>query len=84
MLLHAALGFHAATIGETSREAKNQWGMLAYVAEGLDQLRTLEPFEVEIHVGRLEQPDQGDQLDREVIRCSATNVAIATSSRVRH
>jgi diacylglycerol kinase family enzyme len=77
MLLHAALGFHAATIGETSREAKNEWGMLAYVAEGLDQLRTLEPFEVEIHVGRLGQPDHADSQDHEVIRCSATNVAVA-------
>jgi YegS/Rv2252/BmrU family lipid kinase len=65
MLLHAAVGFHAATIGETEREAKNQWGMLAYVAEGLEQLRALEPFEMEMHSGG------------ELLRCRATNVAVA-------
>lgn len=64
-LLFTSVGFHADAIGETSREAKNRWGLLAYVASGLQRLATLEPFAVEL------------ETDREIVRCRATNVTVA-------
>lgn len=65
MVLHASVGLHAATIVNTPREAKNRWGVLAYLAEGLSALRDLEPFQVEM------------ETESEVVRCRATNVTIA-------
>jgi YegS/Rv2252/BmrU family lipid kinase len=65
MLLHASAGFHAAAVANTPREAKNRWGILAYVKEGLASLAHLEPFQVEL------------ETEREVVRCSATNIMVA-------
>ncbi|MGV0025108.1 YegS/Rv2252/BmrU family lipid kinase [Phormidesmis priestleyi] len=48
MVLLAGIGFEAETVERADREAKNRFGMLAYVLAGLQQLRNLEPFETEI------------------------------------
>jgi YegS/Rv2252/BmrU family lipid kinase len=64
-LLFASVGFHADAIGETSREAKNRWGLLAYIATGLQRLSELVPFAVEL------------ETESEIIRCKVTNVAVA-------
>lgn len=65
MVLHASIGFHAATIGQTGRDAKNRWGVLAYVSEALANLRNVEPFALEM------------ETENEVVRCRATNVMVA-------
>jgi diacylglycerol kinase family enzyme len=68
MLLHASVGFHAATIGDTEREAKNRWGVLAYLKEGLEKLTNLEQFQV-----RIETDDQ-------ILQCRAINVMVANAA----
>lgn len=65
MLLHASVGYQAATVAGTARDAKNRWGVLAYVKEGLVQLADLAQFHVEIAT------------ERATIRCLAVNVTIA-------
>jgi len=65
VLLFTSVGFHADAIGETSREAKNRWGLLAYLVTGLQRLAALTPFAVEL------------ETDAEIIRCKATNVTVA-------
>lgn len=65
MLLHASVGFHAATVASTPRDAKNRWGVLAYVKEGLVQLADLAQFHVEITT------------EKEVVQCRAVNVTVA-------
>ena len=65
MLLHASVGFHAATVAGTPRDAKHRWGILAYIKEGLANLADLEQFEVEI------------ETENQVIRCRAVNVTAA-------
>lgn len=71
MLLHASIGFHAATVKNTPRDAKSSWGMLAYVKEALSELIKLEPFSVEI------------ETERAVVRCRATNVTVANVAPAR-
>lgn len=65
LLLHASIGFHAATVAETPRGAKNRWGVLAYIKEGLARLGDLEPFAAEL------------ETESEIIRCRATNITVA-------
>ncbi len=65
MLLHASVGFHAATVAGTPRDAKNRWGVLAYIKEGLINLADLEQFQVEI------------ETEDAVVRCRAVNVTVA-------
>ncbi len=65
MLLHASVGFHAAAVAGTPRDAKNRWGVLAYLREGLVNLAELKQFHVEITT------------PREVVRCRAVNVTVA-------
>jgi YegS/Rv2252/BmrU family lipid kinase len=48
MVLLAGIGFEAETVERADREAKNRFGMLAYVLAGLQQLRNMTPFETEI------------------------------------
>lgn len=52
MLLNAAIGLHADTIQGTSRESKNRWGVLAYMATGVKQLFDLESFKLELRIGK--------------------------------
>lgn len=65
MLLHASVGFHAATVAGTPRDAKNRWGLLAYLKEGVVQLADLAQFHVEIAT------------EKATIRCRAVNVTVA-------
>lgn len=48
MVLLAGIGFEAETVEKADREAKNRFGMLAYILAGLHQLRNMEQFEAEI------------------------------------
>lgn len=65
MVLHTTVGLHADTIRQTTRDAKNRWGVLAYLSTGLRELMDVEPFEVEL------------ETDEHVIRCRAIAVAVA-------
>ncbi len=48
MVLLAGIGFEAETVQKANREAKNRFGILAYVLAGLRQLRELDHFEAEV------------------------------------
>lgn len=48
MLLLAGIGFEADTIEETDNQAKDYFGILAYVLSGIQQLQEFEKFDVEI------------------------------------
>lgn len=50
MVLLAGIGFEAETVARSDRQAKNRFGLLAYVIAGIQQLRKLESFEVEIEI----------------------------------
>jgi YegS/Rv2252/BmrU family lipid kinase len=65
MLLHASVGFQAATVASTPRDAKNRWGLLAYLKEGVVQLADLAQFHVEIAT------------EKATVRCRAVNVTVA-------
>jgi YegS/Rv2252/BmrU family lipid kinase len=71
MLLHASLGFHARTVGATAQETKSRFGELAYVAQALSAIGEMDPFEVTVTT-----PEH-------VIRCRATNVAVANAAPVK-
>jgi diacylglycerol kinase (ATP) len=51
LILLAGVGYEAETIERTDREAKRQWGPLAYIMSGWQQLNEQELFETEIQVG---------------------------------
>lgn len=48
MVLLAGIGFEAEAVERADREAKNRFGMLAYILAGLQQLRRLENFDAEL------------------------------------
>lgn len=48
MVLLAGIGFEAETVAKADREAKNRFGILAYVMAGLQELREMEIFTAEI------------------------------------
>ena len=48
MILLAGVGFEAETVENADREAKNRFGMLAYVLSGFKQLREFEQFATKI------------------------------------
>lgn len=50
MVLLAGIGFEAETIDRADRQAKKRFGVLAYLMAGIQQLRELESFEVEIEI----------------------------------
>jgi YegS/Rv2252/BmrU family lipid kinase len=52
VILHAMIGVHADAIAETSTDAKQRWGVLAYVAQTIRQLADLTSFRVELDTGR--------------------------------
>ncbi len=70
-VLACSVGLHAETIGETSRESKNRWGVLAYVATGIKKLTELQPFEIEI------------ETDRHRVRCKAVAVTVANLAPIK-
>jgi YegS/Rv2252/BmrU family lipid kinase len=65
MILNAAIGLHADVVTDTTREAKNRFGVFAYVATGLDALRALELFALTI------------ETEAAVLRCRATALTVA-------
>ncbi|NEP71423.1 MULTISPECIES: methylglyoxal synthase [Okeania] len=50
MILLAGVGYEAETIERADREAKNRWGVLAYVMAGWQQLNEQQLFDVEIEI----------------------------------
>jgi YegS/Rv2252/BmrU family lipid kinase len=48
MVLLAGIGFEAETVELADREAKNRFGIMAYILAGVQQIRNLQSFEVEI------------------------------------
>ncbi|MEA5514633.1 YegS/Rv2252/BmrU family lipid kinase [Nodularia sp. UHCC 0506] len=48
MVLLAGIGFEAETVEMADRDAKRRFGIMAYVLAGVQQLRNLQSFEVEI------------------------------------
>ncbi|MEO0935271.1 MAG: YegS/Rv2252/BmrU family lipid kinase, partial [Cyanobacteria bacterium J06641_2] len=68
MTLLAGIGFEAETIENSSREAKQRWGALAYLVSGIQQLRELELFEAEI------------ETDDKIIKVSAGALTVANAA----
>lgn len=68
MVLLAGIGFEAKTVEEADRELKNNFGMLAYVVSGLQNLGELEPFEAKI------------ETDKNTVTISAMAVTIANAA----
>jgi YegS/Rv2252/BmrU family lipid kinase len=68
MVLLAGIGFEAETVNLADRTAKNRLGMMAYVLAGVQQLRNLKQFEVEI------------ELEDKIITVSAAAIAIANAA----
>ncbi len=64
-VLTASIGVYADTIGTTTREEKNRWGLLAYAATALAQLKALTPVRVSL------------SLDGRTFECDATAVTVA-------
>jgi len=65
MILHGSIGFHTEAEQATSKEAKQRWGQLAYLANALMQLGELPVFDVEM------------ESFGHVVRCQAAAVAVA-------
>jgi YegS/Rv2252/BmrU family lipid kinase len=68
MVLLAGIGFEAETVALATREAKNRFGILAYVLAGLRQLSHLEHFEAEI------------ETDDKIISVTAAALTIANAA----
>jgi YegS/Rv2252/BmrU family lipid kinase len=68
MVLLAGIGFEAETVELADREAKNRFGMLAYVLAGVQQLRNFKSFEA-----RIETEDK-------IITLNAAAVTIANAA----
>ncbi len=68
MIVLAAIGLEAKTIKQAEREMKDNLGQLAYILSGVQQLQTLEKFDVEIN-----HEDQ-------IIRLKAIAVSIANAA----
>jgi YegS/Rv2252/BmrU family lipid kinase len=71
MVLMASVGLHADAITGTSHEAKQQLGVLAYVATGLGILLEESPFEATLTVGESH------------LRCDASAITIANLAPAR-
>jgi YegS/Rv2252/BmrU family lipid kinase len=67
LVLLAGIGLEAETIEDTSREAKNQWGALAYLMSGIKKLQNFQKFKVEI------------ETEDKIIRTIAAAVTIANT-----
>jgi YegS/Rv2252/BmrU family lipid kinase len=68
MVLLAGIGFEAETVELADRDAKNRFGMLAYVLAGLQELQNMETFEVNI------------ETDDKVVTVSAAAVTVANAA----
>jgi YegS/Rv2252/BmrU family lipid kinase len=72
MILLAGIGFEAETVEKANREAKNRFGILAYVIAGFKQLRNMKRFTAEIAT-----EDQAFQVS--AVAVTVANAAPATS-----
>ncbi|NMG06032.1 YegS/Rv2252/BmrU family lipid kinase [Brasilonema sp. UFV-L1] len=68
MVLLTGVGFEAETVEKADREAKNRFGVLAYILAGLQELRNLQNFDVEI------------ETDEHIIKTSAAAVTVANAA----
>lgn len=68
MVLLAGIGFEADTVEITGLEAKKRLGIIAYILAGVQQLRNLHSFEVEI------------ETEDKVIRTTASAVTVANAA----
>jgi YegS/Rv2252/BmrU family lipid kinase len=68
MVLLAGIGFEAETVERADREAKNRFGVLAYILAGLQELRNLHTFDVEI------------ETEDKIIKTSAVAVTVANAA----
>ncbi len=68
MVLLTGIGFEAETVELADRDTKKRLGIAAYVLAGLEQLRSLEQFEVEI------------ETEEKIITVSAAAVTIANAA----
>ncbi len=68
MLLLAGIGLEANAVEAASREAKNRFGILAYIMAGFGQLRSMELFEVTI------------ETESTVATCQASAVTVANAA----
>ncbi|OUL28666.1 YegS/Rv2252/BmrU family lipid kinase [Nostoc sp. 106C] len=68
MVLLVGVGFEAETVEKADREAKKRFGIMAYVLAGLQQLRELESFDVEI------------ETEDRIIKTSAVAVTVANAA----
>ncbi|WP_310833669.1 YegS/Rv2252/BmrU family lipid kinase [Aetokthonos hydrillicola] len=68
MVLLTGIGFEAETVDKADREAKNRFGVLAYIIAGFQQLRSFETFDVEI------------ETDDKIIKASAAAVTVANAA----
>lgn len=71
MLLHCMIGFHADVIAETSCDAKQRWGVLAYAASAARRLAQIDTFAAEL------------QTDDHVVRCRASAIAAANLAPIK-
>jgi YegS/Rv2252/BmrU family lipid kinase len=68
MVLLAGIGFEAETVELADRDAKNRLGMMAYVLAGIQQLRNLNRFDVEI------------EMEDKIVSVSAAAITIANAA----
>jgi YegS/Rv2252/BmrU family lipid kinase len=68
MVLLAGIGFEAETVELADRDSKSRLGMLAYILAGVEKLRSLKHFEVEI------------ETEDRVIQVTASAVTIANAA----
>lgn len=68
MVLLAGIGFEAETVERADREAKNRFGLLAYILAGMQELRELETFDAEL------------ETDDKVITVTAAAITVANAA----
>lgn len=68
MVLLAGIGFEAETVEKADREAKKRFGIMAYILAGIQQLRELETFDVEI------------ETEDKIIKTTASAVTVANAA----
>jgi YegS/Rv2252/BmrU family lipid kinase len=72
MVLLAGVGFEAETISNADRQAKNRFGVLAYILSGFQQLKDLQRFEVVMET-------ETQMITTEAIAVTVANAAPPTS-----
>ncbi|BAZ30345.1 diacylglycerol kinase catalytic region [Cylindrospermum sp. NIES-4074] len=68
MVLLAGIGFEAQTVERADREAKNRFGMAAYILAGIQELQHLQKFDVEI------------ETEDKIIKTTASAVTVANAA----